>query len=77
LIGRTTAGDRYYRLGQYTKAEPFYLRALAIQEQSLGASAPELATTLADYAALLKQTGRSRQAWDVERRAEEIRRVNP
>jgi hypothetical protein len=70
-------GYRYYRQGEFGKAEPLYLRALAIQEASRGANAPELATTLADYAALLKQTGRSRQAWDLERRAEEIHRANP
>ncbi len=70
-------GHVYYRQGEFAKAEPLYLRALAIQERSLGANAPEVARALFDYAALLKQTGRTRQAWDVEGRAAEIHRLNP
>ncbi len=70
-------GYRYYRQREFTKAEPLYLRALAIQEGSAGVSAQELAVTLVDYAALLRQTGRTRQAWELERQAEKIRRANP
>ena len=70
-------GRYYSRRADFAMAEPFYVRALAIQEVSLGANAPELAMTLNDYAALLRQIGRTRQAWDLERRAEEIHRVNP
>jgi hypothetical protein len=36
-----------------------------------------MATTLADYAALLRRTGRVREAAELERRAGEIRRANP
>ena len=43
-------GYRYYRQGELAKAEPLYIRALAIQEQALGAGDPELAGFLDDYA---------------------------
>ena len=69
-------GFRYYRLGEFAKAEPLFARALAIQEKSLGVDAPEVATTLHDYAALLRWTGRAAEAEALERRADAIRRAN-
>jgi hypothetical protein len=66
-------GYRYARQSDVAAAEALYLRALAIQERTLGAEAPELATTLDDYAALLRQTGRVVEAAEVERRATAIR----
>jgi hypothetical protein len=64
---------RYHRLAEFVKAEPLYVRALAIQERSLGADAPEVATILDDYAALLRQTGRVSEAGELEQRARAIR----
>jgi hypothetical protein len=64
---------RYYRQREFGRAEPLYLRALAIQERSLGADAPEVATILDDYAALLRQTGRIAEAEELEQRARAIR----
>ena len=64
---------RYHRLAEFAKAEPLYTRALAIQEKTLGADAPEVATILDDYAALLRQTGRAGEAAELEQRARAIR----
>jgi hypothetical protein len=52
---------------------PLYIRALAIQEQGLGADDPELAGILKDYAALLWQTRRVLEAEKLEQRARAIR----
>jgi tetratricopeptide (TPR) repeat protein len=47
--------------GRYQETEPFYQRALAIQEEQLGASHPETAMSLNNLAALY---------WHQERHAE-------
>ena len=64
---------RYHRQAEFATAEPLYARALAIQEKSLGTDAPEVATILDDYAALLRQTGRAVEAAELEQRARAIR----
>jgi tetratricopeptide (TPR) repeat protein len=66
-------GYRYYRQGELAKAEPLYVRALAIQEQALGADNPEVAGFLDDYAALLGRTGREVEAEKLKERARAIR----
>ena len=66
-------GYRYYRQGELAKAEPLYVRALAIQEQALGAGDPELAGFLDDYAVLLGRTGREVEADKLKQRARAIR----
>jgi hypothetical protein len=66
-------GYRYARQSKFAAAEPLYLRALAIQERTLGAEAPEVATTLYDYAGVLRQLGRAAEAAEVEKRAAAIR----
>ncbi len=57
-----TLAFRYYRQGEFALAEPLFVRALAIQEKSLGVNAPEVATLLEDYARLLRRTGRAAEA---------------
>jgi hypothetical protein len=64
---------RYSRQREFAKAESLYLRALAIQEKRLAVDAPEVATILDDYAALLKETGRIAEAGELEQRARAIR----
>jgi tetratricopeptide (TPR) repeat protein len=64
---------RYYLQSDFADAERLYLGALAILEKTLGADAPEVATILDDYAALLRQTGRAAEAEGLERRAGVIR----
>jgi hypothetical protein len=66
-------GFRYYRLGELARAEPLLARALAIRETHFGMDAPELATILDDYAALLRRTGRAAEGEALEQRARTIR----
>ena len=68
-----TLGYRYWRQADLEQAELLYQRALAIQETVLGPQAPEVATTLDDYAALLRQTNRVVEAVTLEQRARAIR----
>ncbi len=48
-------------------------RSLAIREKALGPEHPDVATSLENYAALLRATGRSAEAGKMEARAKEIR----
>ncbi len=65
--------DRNPKKTNYADAEPFYQRALAIWEKALGPKHPHVATTLENYAALLRQTARADEAERMEARAEAIR----
>ncbi len=59
--------------GNYAEAEPLYKRALAIWEKALGPEHPDVATSLENYAALLRETGRADEAAEMEARAKAIR----
>ena len=63
----------YYTQGKYAEAEPLYTRALEIDEKALGPDHPNVATTLENYAALLRETQRNAEATEMEARAKEIR----
>ncbi len=63
----------YQAQGRYAEAEPLYKRALAIMEKALGPEHPHVATSLENYAALLRDTGRGELATMVELRAKAIR----
>ncbi len=63
----------YDNQGQYAKAQPFYQRALAIQEKALGADHPNVATSLENFASLLRAFGRPEEAEPLEARAKVIR----
>ena len=63
--------------GKYDAAEPLYKRALAIFEKALGPDHPNLATSLENYAALLKATQRTAEAEPLLKRAEAIRKAAP
>ena len=67
------AGVYLYEHGRYTEAEPFYERALAIREKALGPEHPDVATTLENYASLLRKMDRSQEAEPLESRARAIR----
>jgi tetratricopeptide (TPR) repeat protein len=62
-----------YRAGKYTQAEPLLRRALAIREKALGPEHPDVATSLENYAALLRKTNRATGAEAMEDRAKVIR----
>ncbi len=59
--------------GHYAEAEPLFQRAPAIDEKALGPEHPDVATSLENYAALLRQTARADQAERMEARAKAIR----
>ena len=55
------------------EAEPLYKRALAIWEKALGPEHPNVVNGLENYAALLRKTGRTTKATEMEARAKAIR----
>ncbi len=57
----------------YAEAEPLLKRSLAIKEKTLGPEHPLVATSLENYAALLRKTGRSTEAIKMKARAKAIR----
>ncbi len=56
--------------GRYANAEPLYKRSLAIWEKALGTEHPNVATSLQNYAALLREMGRDAEADRLDARAE-------
>ncbi len=65
--------EAYLDQGRYAEAEPLYKRALIIQEKALGLAHPVVARGLENHAALLRETGRSAVAAEMEARAKAIR----
>ncbi len=63
----------YHAQGKDAEAEPLYQRSLAIREKALGPEHPDVATSLENYAALLRQTARADQAERMEARAKVMR----
>ncbi len=66
-------GSIYGKLGRFAEAEPLYKRALVIAEKGLGPEHPRVATSLENYAALLRKTNRVAEAVEMEARASLIR----
>ena len=62
----------YWDQGRYADAEPLHKRALAIREKAFGPEHPNVAQGLANYAALLRETGRTAEANKMEARAKAI-----
>jgi tetratricopeptide (TPR) repeat protein len=63
----------YAAQGKYADAEPLYQRSLAVLEQVHGPDHPDVATTLLNYAALLRATKHGAEAAQFEARASAIR----
>ena len=63
----------YRAQGNYAEAAPLYRRSLAILEKALGPEHPNVAQSLENYAALLRETGRADEAAAMEARAKAIR----
>ncbi len=57
--------------GRDAGAEPLYKRSLAIREKALGPEPPAVATSLENYADLLRKTGRVSEATKMETRAKQ------
>ena len=66
----------YHQQGKYNEAEPLYKRSLAIVEKALGPAHPHLATSLENYAMLLRKTNREVEATRMEAHAEAIRAMH-
>ena len=63
----------YQNQGAYAKAEPLYLRALAIREKALGPDRPDTATSLKNLGYLYKEHGSYSKAEPLLQRALAIR----
>jgi hypothetical protein len=57
----------------YDESRTLFAEALETQEQILGKRAPEVATTLEQYAGILRRTGNNVLAEEIENRAASIR----
>jgi CHAT domain-containing protein/Tfp pilus assembly protein PilF len=55
-------GKMFYNLGEYTKAEPFYVRSLAITEKAVGPNHPNTAVSLDNLARLYREMGSNKKA---------------
>ena len=64
---------RYYDQGRYAEAEPLHQRSLTIFEKALGPEHPDVAKGLENYAALMRMTGRTEEAVEMDARAKAIR----
>ena len=62
-----------YTARRYAEAEPLYERVLAIWEKAHGPDHPNVAKSLENYAALLRDVGRGAGTAEMEARAEAIR----
>jgi tetratricopeptide (TPR) repeat protein len=67
-----TLAHGYTALGDLTRAEPLYQRALAIQEKTLGPDHPDVGRTLQGYAALLRKAQRDTDAAELDARIRAI-----
>ena len=72
-MGLANLGLLYNQQGRYSEAEPLYQRCLTILEKALGPEHPNVAQTLENYAALLRETGRTVDAAKMDERAQKIR----
>ena len=71
-LGINDLAELYRAQGNYAEAAPLYRRSLAIWEKALGPEHPDVATSLENYAALLRKSGRSAEAGKMESRAKAI-----
>ena len=71
--GKSPLRPRSVWLGLCAAALPLHKRSLAIREKALGPEHPDDATSLENYAGLLRATGRTAEADKMEARAKAIR----
>ncbi len=72
-MGLSNLASLYNAQGRYGEAEPLHKRALAIMEKALGPEHPNVATSLENYAKLLRKTERDAEAEELEARGKAIR----
>ena len=61
-------------MGEYRKAEPLYLRALAIRQKVLGPESLDTAVSLNDLGVLYTKMGRYSEAEPLDQQALQIRK---
>src|SRR5262245_15899606 len=72
-MGANNLANLYVIQRRFGDAEPLFQKALVINERAFGPDHPRVAMTLGTYAALLRKTGRGRDAAHLDKRAKEIR----
>ena len=75
--GLTDLAFFFQTQGHYARAESLFEWALAIRERTLGPDDPEVATSLENYADILRKTHRKTEATVMEARAKAIRAKSP
>jgi hypothetical protein len=65
-----------FEQGRFSAAEPLYRRAIGIQQKALAPNHPDLADSLTSYAALLRKTGRKKEASKMETLARNMLNAN-
>jgi hypothetical protein len=70
----TNLAALYCDIGRHANAEPRFQRALAIAERNLGTESRLTGEILAQYALLMRETGRKTEAKTMEGRAQAIQR---
>jgi tetratricopeptide (TPR) repeat protein len=68
----TTLAQIEMARGQYRDAENSFKRSLVLTEKNLGPENPTLALVLMPYASLLRKTGRTTEAGELEARARKV-----
>ena len=75
VIPETIEGKSVTSIGNYSKAEALYKRALEIEEKALGPDHPVVAISLYNLAHLYRATNRDDEVKQLEKHAEEIRAI--
>jgi tetratricopeptide (TPR) repeat protein len=73
MMNRGSIHKQSHSSGKYEQAISLFQRSITIQEKSLGPDNPKLASTLENYANLLRKTGRETEAATLEARAQTLR----
>ena len=63
--GLNNLAAMYKTQGQYTQAEPLYMRSLMIVEKTLGPDHPHVATILGNLASLYRETKRENEEMEI------------
>jgi tetratricopeptide (TPR) repeat protein len=67
----TNFGRLCLKQGDFVAAAPLYEHGIAVLEQQLGPTDPEVCTVLSEQAMLFRKTGRKREAKEIEKRVRE------
>jgi tetratricopeptide (TPR) repeat protein len=71
-LSMSALAELYVAERRYAEAEPLLIRALTVQEKTLGPEHPRVAEVLTTYASLLRKVHRGREAALLDKRAKSI-----